>query len=167
MDFSGITDSKTVFATAMQSQAANAAASAGSGNMKKVKKAAQDFEAFFVGSMMESMTSEMQPDEVFGGGHGEEMWRSMLNQEYGKEVAKSGKLGISSNVMTAMLKMQEERTKAQQAAQTTPADAPAAPPASDPNDPTSYMPLQTQAAFIPMAADTTSGPGTFRPLKGK
>jgi Rod binding domain-containing protein len=163
MDFSGITDSKTLFTTAMQKQAANAAASAGSVNMKKVKKAAQDFEAFFVGSMMESMTSEMQPDEVFGGGHGEEMWRSMLNQEYGKEVAKGGKLGLSSSVMTAMLKMQEERTKAQQAAQTTPADAPAAP-ALDPNDPAAYKPLQAAAAaFLPVTADTT----TFRPLKGK
>ena len=163
MDFSGITDSKTLFATAMQKQAANAAASAGGANMKKVKKAAQDFEAFFVGSMMESMTSEMQPDEVFGGGHGEEMWRSMLNQEYGKEVAKGGKLGIASNVMSAMLKMQEERTKAQQAAQTTPADASPVP-ASDPNDPAAFKSLQAAAAaYLPVTADTT----TFRPLKGK
>jgi peptidoglycan hydrolase FlgJ len=165
MDLSNITDSKTLFATAMQKQAANAAASAGAGsaNMKKVKKAATDFEAFFVGSMMESMTSEMQPDEVFGGGHGEEMWRSMLNQEYGKEVAKGGKLGIANNVMSAMLKMQEERTKAQQASQTASADA-AAVPASDPTDPAAYKSLQASAAiFLPVTADTT----TFRPLKGK
>ena len=107
--------------------------------------------------------SEMQPDELFGGGHGEEMWRSMLNQEYGKEVAKGGKLGLSSSVMTAMLKMQEERTKAQQAMHGAPADAtPIA--ASDPNDPAAYKSLQAApAAFLPVTADTT----TFRPLKGK
>ena len=112
MDFDGLTNAKTLFATAMQKQAANAAAQAGGANMKKVKETAQKFEAFFVGSMMQSMTADMEPDEIFGGGHGEEMWRSMLNQEYGKEVAKSGRLGIADNVTKAMLKMQEERTKA-------------------------------------------------------
>jgi Rod binding domain-containing protein len=162
MDFSGITDSKTLFATALQKQAANAAASAGGVNMKKVKKAAQDFEAFFVGSMMESMTADMEPDAVFGGGHGEEMWRSMLNQEYGKEVAKGGKLGLSSSVMSAMLKMQEERTKAQQATQASPDDAQPAP-ASDPNDPAAYKPLQADAAYLSVSA----GAAPFRPLKGK
>ena len=55
----------------------------------------------------------IESDPVFGGEQGEEMWRSMLNQEYGKEVAKSGRLGIADHVMTAMLKAQEERTVAQ------------------------------------------------------
>jgi Rod binding domain-containing protein len=99
-------------------------------DQKKVQKAAQDFEGFFVGQMMESMTEGLQTDAYFGGGHGEDMWRSMLNQEYGKEVAKSGRLGVASSVMTSMLRAQEERTRAQTqaaapdvaAAQTTDAD---------------------------------------------
>src|SRR5438874_976374 len=98
MDFDGITSAKTLFATAMQKQAANAAAQAGPANLKKVKDAAQQFEAFFVGQMFESMSGDLEPDAVFGGGHGEEMWRSMLNQEYGKEVAKGGRLGVADNV---------------------------------------------------------------------
>ena len=48
--------------------------------------------------MMESMTEGLETNEYFGGGHGEEIWRSMLNQEYGKEVAKGGKLGIAPKV---------------------------------------------------------------------
>ncbi len=114
---------QNAFTTALsrqtQAQKAQAAgANLSSADQKKIKKAAQDFEAFFVGQMMETMTEGVRTDEYFGGGHGEEMWRSMLNQEYGKEVAKGGKLGIAAPVMASMLRAQEDRTKAQmQAAQ--------------------------------------------------
>ena len=84
-------------------------------NMEKVRQAGQDFEAFFVGQMMEQMMAGIESDSMFGGGQGEEVWRSMLNQEYGKEVAKTGRLGIADHVMTAMLQAQEQRTVAQQA----------------------------------------------------
>src|SRR5262249_19084764 len=73
---------------------------------------AQQFEGFFVGQMMENMMAGIEADPMFGGGSAEETWRSMLNQEYGKQVAKSNKLGISDMVMKAMLKAQEERTAA-------------------------------------------------------
>jgi Rod binding domain-containing protein len=108
----------------------------------------------------------MEPDEVFGGGHGEEMWRSMLNQEYGKEVAKSGRLGIADNVTKAMLKMQEERTKAAEEAAQGGAALPAtASPDFKPlqNDP-NYMPLNAQAAAAYMSLNT--GASTFRTVKG-
>jgi hypothetical protein len=36
----------------------------------------------------------------------------MLNQEYGKQVAKSGSLGIANSVMGAMIKLQEKRSSA-------------------------------------------------------
>ena len=111
-------------ALAKQTQASPAGLSAA--DQKKIKKAAQDFEGFFVGQMMESMTEGLETNEYFGGGHGEEIWRSMLNQEYGKEVAKGGKLGIASTVMASMLRAQEERTKAQMQAAQPPASAPVA-----------------------------------------
>jgi flagellar protein FlgJ len=79
---------------------------------QKVHETATQFEAFFVGQMMEHMMSGIEVDPQFGGGTGEDTWRSMLNQEYGKEIAKSGKLGIADNVMKAMLRAQEERTSA-------------------------------------------------------
>ena len=118
---------QNAFTTALsqqtQAQKAQAAgANLSSADQKKIKKAAQDFEAFFVGQMMETMTEGVQTDEYFGGGHGEEMWRSMLNQEYGKEVAKGGKLGIAAPVMASMLRAQEERTKAQMQSMGTPVD---------------------------------------------
>ncbi|MBX7200197.1 MAG: rod-binding protein [Rhodospirillaceae bacterium] len=104
---------QNAFSTALAKQTQASSANLSTADQKKIKKAAQDFEGFFVGQMMESMTEGLETNEYFGGGHGEEMWRSMLNQEYGKEVAKGGKLGIASTVMASMLRAQEERTKAQ------------------------------------------------------
>ena len=126
-------------------------------NMKQVHDAAQKFESFFVGQMMEHMTSGIETDETFGGGHGEDMWKSQLNQEYGKEIAKSGKLGITDQVMKGMLKMQEQRTAAAQAAAgqitldpTT--VAPAAQTDSATDEATSGQALAQQDAAIAMVA---------------
>ncbi|MBY0509047.1 MAG: rod-binding protein [Rhodospirillaceae bacterium] len=85
-------------------------------DMKKVHEAAEKFEAFFVSQMLEHMTSGIETDPMFGGGHGEDMWKSMMNQEYGKEIAKSGRLGITEQVMKGMLKMQEQHDAAKEAA---------------------------------------------------
>lgn len=76
---------------------------------KKTREAAKEFEAFFIGQMMEHMMAGVETDQTFGGGPGEDMWRSMLNQEYGKELAKSGKLGVADHVMRGMLLAQEQR----------------------------------------------------------
>jgi Rod binding domain-containing protein len=80
-----------------------------SGAQEKVRETAKEFEAFFIGQMMEHMMAGIEPNAMFGGGHGEQMWRSMLNQEYGKELAKSNKLGIADHVMRGMLMAQEQR----------------------------------------------------------
>ena len=105
--------SSNTFTSALAKQSKAGTAGVSAADQKKIKKTAQDFEGFFIGQMMQTMTEGLETDSYFGGGHGEEMWRSMLNQEYGKEVAKSGRLGISNTVMTSMLRAQEERTKAQ------------------------------------------------------
>jgi Rod binding domain-containing protein len=78
----------------------------------KAHAAAQEFEAFFVGQMMEYMSAGIKSDGVFGGGQAEDTWRSMLNQEYGKQIAKSGRLGIADMVMKGMVQAQEKREAA-------------------------------------------------------
>jgi Rod binding domain-containing protein len=61
----------------------------------ELKKTTQDFEALFIGMMLKSMRSTVGKDSLTGGGHGEEVYRSMLDQEYAQEAAKSGSLGLS------------------------------------------------------------------------
>jgi len=106
----GLHKQAAVQAAALQSQSGK------NQDLQKVHDAAEKFEAFFISQMMEHMTAGIETNPLFGGGHGEEMWKSMLNQEYGKEIAKSNRLGITDQVMSSMLKMQEQRDAASQAA---------------------------------------------------
>jgi|GEM_PF-925397 len=87
---------------------------AGALNEKNAKTAAESFESFFVGQMLEYMWEGVEVDPEFGGGHAEQMWRSMMNQEYGKHIVKAGGLGLANQVMASMLQAQEERTQAEQ-----------------------------------------------------
>jgi flagellar protein FlgJ len=61
----------------------------------KVKKVAQEFEAMFVGMMLKSMRDTVGKDKLTGGGHGEETFRSMLDQEYATAAAQSGGIGLA------------------------------------------------------------------------
>ncbi len=73
-----------------------------------VDKAAQDFEGVFLSQMMSQMWTDVDTDPNFGGGEAEKTWRGMMIEEYGKQIAKAGGVGISSEVKQAMLRMQEQ-----------------------------------------------------------
>ena len=73
----------------------------------KAKESAESFEAFFLTRMMESMFEGVSTDGVFGGGHAEKIYRSLLLDEYGKEMAKIGSVGVKDYVMQSILQMQE------------------------------------------------------------
>ncbi len=73
----------------------------------KAEAAAQDFEAFFLSKMMETMFEGISTDGMFGGGEAEKMYRSLLIDEYGKEMAKLGGVGVKEQVMRTILEMQE------------------------------------------------------------
>lgn len=75
--------------------------------MRGIKKAAKDFEAVFISQMLNHMFAGVKVDENFGGGQGEEMFRSMMLDEYGKMIADTGQLGIADSMMADMIKMQE------------------------------------------------------------
>lgn len=79
-----------------------------SSDRAKVEEAAQDFEAFFLTRMMESMFEGVSTEGMFGGGEAEKIYRSLLLDEYGKEMAKLGTIGVKDYVMDAVLKLQEE-----------------------------------------------------------
>ncbi len=70
------------------------------------KKAAEDFESVFVSQMLEPMFAGIKTDGMFGGGNGESVFRSLMIQEVGKEIAKGGGIGISDSVYGEMLRMQ-------------------------------------------------------------
>lgn len=76
----------------------------------KLKKAANDFESTFVSQMVGMMFEGVEVDETFGGGHGEEMFRSMLTNEYGKQITNRGGFGLADSVYKELLRAQEARS---------------------------------------------------------
>ena len=80
-------------------------------NQDEAQKAAKDFEAFFITTTLESMFAGVEPNSVMGGGTAEKIYRSMLFDEYGKLMAKSGTVGVSEQVMASILAMQENRAE--------------------------------------------------------
>jgi len=73
----------------------------------KAEKVAQDFEAFFLGQMLQPMFKSLNVEPPFGGGSAEEIWRSMMVDEMGKAMAKAGGIGIAASVKREILRMQE------------------------------------------------------------
>lgn len=74
---------------------------------KEVENAASDFEAMFLSEMLSHMFETTGVDPMFGGGEQEELWRGMMVQEFGKNIAMSGGIGLADTVKAQMLKLQE------------------------------------------------------------
>ncbi|MBO6827762.1 MAG: rod-binding protein [Sneathiella sp.] len=76
-------------------------------NQAKAQKAAEEFEAFFLSQVLNSMSSGIETDPTFGGGESEKVFRSMLNDEYAKSMSRSGGVGIADAVYREILALQE------------------------------------------------------------
>ncbi|MDY4841798.1 MAG: rod-binding protein [Alphaproteobacteria bacterium] len=77
----------------------------------KIADTAEDFEAFFISRMMESMYEGVSTDGMFGGGNAERMYRSLLLNEYGKQMAKTGTVGVKDDIMRSIIEMQEMQSQ--------------------------------------------------------
>jgi flagellar protein FlgJ len=72
----------------------------------QIDKASKDFEAMFATQMIQPMFESVPVNSAFGGGHGEEVMRTFILQEYGKQIAKTGRLGIAPQIKSEMLRAQ-------------------------------------------------------------
>lgn len=66
-------------------------------NKTAERKTAEDFETVFLTQVFNEMMS-MTDTSLTGGGHAEDTWKSLMAQEYAKEVARSGQTGIADSV---------------------------------------------------------------------
>lgn len=76
-------------------------------DMAKMREAAQEFEGVFLAQMLKPLFDSISSAPPFGGGQAEDMYRSLMTDEYGKSIAKSGGIGIADQVMREMIQMQE------------------------------------------------------------
>lgn len=73
----------------------------------KIDAVANDFESQFISQMLENMFSTVDTNGILGGGEGEEVYRSMMIDQYGKLMSRAGGIGVADHVKREMLRMQE------------------------------------------------------------
>ena len=76
---------------------------------QQARKVSEEFEAVFLSQMLQPMFANIEAEEPFGGGPGDEVWRSMQVDEIGKAMARAGGIGLSDSIYQQILKMQEAR----------------------------------------------------------
>lgn len=75
----------------------------------RAQKTATDFEGMFLNAMFSQMTSGVKGDGPFGSTTGTGVWRSMLTEQYSKNFANAGGVGISSEVYRTLI-LQQAKT---------------------------------------------------------
>lgn len=94
----------------LQRAAAGGGAALSEKQRHQAKKVSQDFEALFVGMMMKSMRATVGKDKLTGGGHGDEVYLSMLDQEYAAaSVKRGGGLGIARIIEKDIIRQESKR----------------------------------------------------------
>ncbi|MDX9997128.1 MAG: rod-binding protein [Phenylobacterium sp.] len=71
-----------------------------------IRRTAQEFEASFLSIMLQEMFQEVDVSAPFGGGQGEEMFKSFLSDAMAKQMVKAGGVGLTDTVAKEMLKLQ-------------------------------------------------------------
>jgi peptidoglycan hydrolase FlgJ len=70
----------------------------------------QDFEALVVGMMLKSMRETVGKDKLTGGGHGEDVYRSMLDQEYAATAVKrGGGMGLAKMIEKDIIRQESRK----------------------------------------------------------
>jgi peptidoglycan hydrolase FlgJ len=94
----------------LQRASSNTAAGVTGKQRLQAKKVSQDFEALFVGMMMKSMRATVGKDKLTGGGHGEDVYRSMLDQAYADASVKGGGgLGIARIIEKDIIRQESRK----------------------------------------------------------
>lgn len=73
------------------------------------KKAAQEYESIFISHFLNSYTKEVgnEENQILGGGQGAQLYKSLLNDEYGKAIAEQGGFGIADAIYGQIIEAQQ------------------------------------------------------------
>jgi Rod binding domain-containing protein len=80
-----------------------------SADRKAMHRQAVEFEAVYLAQMLKPMFEGIEAEAPFGGGFGEDVWRSMQVQQFGEAIAKSGGVGLADAVYGELLAAREAR----------------------------------------------------------
>lgn len=77
-----------------------------SSQAKSASEVARQFEGVFAGQITKLMMESVEQDDEFSGGHGEEMFRGILAEQVGNQIAQGRGLGIAEAVEAQIIRMQ-------------------------------------------------------------
>lgn len=69
----------------------------------QLRKATQEFESMFLNIVLKSMRDSVQKSGFIDGGNAEEIYKSMLDQEYAKSLAEQGSTGLAAAMERQLL----------------------------------------------------------------
>ena len=76
--------------------------------LSRIRTQAQELEGVFLNMLTKEMFAGIKTyDQNFGGGFGEETWRSMQSEQLAATMAQNGGLGIAEQLLPDLLAMQE------------------------------------------------------------
>jgi Rod binding domain-containing protein len=84
-----------------------AAAPKATADTAKADAASREYESVFISQFLGSMFSGIKTDGITGGGQGEEMFRSLMINEYGKSLQQRGGFGLAAAMKAELLKHQQ------------------------------------------------------------
>lgn len=70
-------------------------------------KAAKEFEAVFLNEVFGAMFEGIKTDGPFGGGAGEQIFRSLMVDQYARTISAQGGIGLADAVKRQLMTMQE------------------------------------------------------------
>jgi peptidoglycan hydrolase FlgJ len=85
---------------------------AGEARKAEIRKVAVEFQSLFVEMMLKSMRETVNKDTLTGGGHGDEVYGSMLDREYATAISRRGNIGLAEMIEQQMLAQEFGNEKA-------------------------------------------------------
>ncbi len=79
----------------------------GKSSLTDAEKVSQDFEAVFLGQMLEHMFEGVESNPIGGSSFADDTFRSYMLEEYSKIMSRSGGIGLADHVQREILKLQE------------------------------------------------------------
>jgi Rod binding domain-containing protein len=78
---------------------------------KDPAQAAQEFESFFLSQVLDTLQSGPSLESAFGGGAGEQAWKSFLNEAYADAIARAGGIGLADRLKAEIIALQAAQSQ--------------------------------------------------------
>ncbi len=78
-------------------------------DFNKLKEKATELEGVFLNTLLSQVSSSVDTEGPFGGGHAEETWRGMLATEHSNEMAQAGGIGLADSILRDLIVTQSSQ----------------------------------------------------------